>query len=66
MVQQQEQNRLVRYIRETRSELRKVVWPTREEWINLTAIVTAVTVAMSALLGLIDFIFTQIFGLIIR
>ena len=66
MVQQQEQNRLVLYIRETRSELRKVVWPTREEWINLTAIVTAVTVAMSALLGLIDFIFTQIFGLIIR
>jgi len=66
MVQPQEQNRLVRYIRETRSELRKVVWPTREEWINLTAIVTAVTVVMSALLGLIDFIFTQIIGLIIR
>lgn len=63
---QKEENRLVRYIRETRSELRKVVWPTREEWLNLTVIVIAVTVVMSGILGLIDFIFARLFSLIIR
>lgn len=60
------ENRILRYLRETRSELRKVVWPTRQEATNLTIIVLAVTVAMSALLGLLDFVFTKLFGLIIR
>lgn len=61
----EQENRIVRYLRATRSELRKVVWPTREEAINLTIVVIAVTVGMSALLGLIDFLFAQLFNLII-
>jgi len=60
------ENRIIRYLRETRSELRKVVWPTRREATNLTIIVLAVMVAMSALLGLLDFVFTRLFGLVIR
>ena len=60
------ENRIIRYLRETRSELRKVIWPTRQEARNLTIIVLAVTAAMSALLGLLDFVFTRLFGLIIR
>lgn len=61
-----EPNRFVRYFRETRSELRKVVWPTREEATNLTVVVLVVTVAMSAILGLVDFVFARVFTLIIR
>jgi len=61
----EQENRIVRYLRATRSELRKVIWPTREEAINLTIVVIAVTVGMSALLGLIDFLFAQLFNLII-
>lgn len=60
------ENRVVRYFRETRSELRKVIWPTRQEAMNLTLVVIAVTVAMSALLGLVDYLFSQLFGLIVR
>jgi preprotein translocase subunit SecE len=60
------ENRIIRYFRETRSELRKVVWPTRQEATNLTIIVLAVTALMSALLGFLDFVFTRLFGLIIR
>lgn len=60
------ENRIIRYFRETRSELRKVVWPTRQEATNLTIIVLAVTALMSALLGFLDFVFTKLFGLIIR
>ncbi len=61
-----EDNRIVRYFRETRSEVRKVIWPTREEATNLTMIVLAVMVAMSALLGAIDLFFARLFSLLIR
>ena len=49
------------YFRDTMGELRKVHWPTRQEVRNLSIIVLAVTVAMSMLLGLFDFIFNQTF-----
>jgi preprotein translocase subunit SecE len=57
--------RIVRYFKEVRAELRKVVWPTRREATNLTAIVLAVTVTMSAVLGLVDWAFSKLFALII-
>ena len=58
-------NRLVRYLKETRAELRKVSWPTRKQATNLTLIVLAVTVAMAIFLGAVDFLFVQLLGLIV-
>ena len=52
-------NALVRYFRETRGELRKVTWPTRQESQRLTAIVLGVTAVMAIFLGLLDFIFAN-------
>ncbi len=49
------------YFRDTFGELRKVHWPTRLEVRNLSAIVLAVTVGMSLILGLFDFTFEQAF-----
>ena len=60
------ENAIVRYLKETRAELRKVTWPSREEAINLTLIVVAVTTAMAAFLGAVDYLFSKLFGLIIR
>ena len=58
-------NALVEYLRDTRAELRKVHWPTRQEAENLTKIVLAVTVTMSALMGLLDYLFSiELRGLI--
>jgi preprotein translocase subunit SecE len=57
-----EDNIVVRYIKETRAELRKVVWPTREETQNLTLIIVSVTVAMAIFLGLLDYIFQIVVG----
>jgi preprotein translocase subunit SecE len=54
------ENRLVRWYRETESELRKVVWPNRRELVNLTAIVVAVTVVFGVFLGMVDFIFERV------
>ena len=58
-------NKLVRYFKEVRAELRNVIWPTRKEATNLTVIVLGVTVAMSIALGLIDWLLTELFTLII-
>jgi preprotein translocase subunit SecE len=62
----QRDNRIVRYLRETRAELRKVVWPSRKEATRLSIIVLSVTVAMSAFLGVIDLLFSRLIGLIVR
>jgi preprotein translocase subunit SecE len=58
------ENVIIRYFKDTRAELRKVTWPSREEALNLTLIVLAVTVAMAVGLGLIDYLFSLLFGLI--
>ena len=57
---------VVRYLRDTRAELRKVTWPTREEAWKLTLIVLGTVVVMSIILGLADLIFAEIMrGLIV-
>ena len=58
-------NKIIRYFRETRVEMRKVHWPTRAEAWGLTKIVIAVTVAMAALLGALDYLFAlELSGLV--
>lgn len=59
------ENRLVRYLKETRAEIGKVVWPTRRQTIHLTAIVFGVTAAMSLVLGFLDWVFARLFALLI-
>ena len=53
-------NALVRYFHETRGEIRKVTWPTRQESQRLTAIVLGVTAVMSLFLGILDFAFSNL------
>ena len=52
-------NPVMRYLRETRGEVRKVTWPTREESWRLTAIVMGVTLAFSVFLWFFDTIFSN-------
>ncbi len=50
---------------ETRNELRKVTWPTREQTRNLTLVVVAVCIAMATFLGVVDYVLSQIIRFII-
>ena len=59
-------HRIKRWFKETAGELRKVSWPTREEAIALTRIVLIVTIIMSAILGILDFIFARLVGLLVN
>jgi len=53
-------NAIVKWWRETVGELRKVTWPTPMEAWKLTKIVVVVMIAMSAILGVLDFVFTRL------
>jgi len=53
-------DRVAGWIYDTRTELKKVVWPTREQTINLTGLVIAVAVAVAAFVGAIDAILQKI------
>jgi preprotein translocase subunit SecE len=52
-------NVISRYFRETRGELRKVTWPTREESWRLTLIVLGVSLAFSIFLWVFDTLFSS-------
>jgi len=62
---EKKENRVVKYFREARAEMRKVTWPTRQEALYLTGIVLAVTVAMSILLWILDILFTGMMSALI-
>jgi preprotein translocase subunit SecE len=52
-------NPISRYLRETRGEMRKVTWPTREESWRLTAVVLGVSIAFAIFLWVFDAIFSN-------
>ncbi|NQT48236.1 MAG: preprotein translocase subunit SecE [Chloroflexi bacterium] len=49
-----------RFFRDTISELRKVVWPTRQETTRLTLVVLAVCIVVGIILFAIDYGFTEL------
>ncbi len=54
------------FLKETRDELKKVVWPTRDEVIRLTSVVIIVSVLVGVFLGGIDYILTNLLTLLIK
>ena len=47
------------YLRETRAEMRHVTWPTKQQAINYTIIVLAISIGTGLFLGLLDFVFAK-------
>ncbi len=54
------------YFEGVRSELQKVIWPTREETRRLTTIVLSVTITSAIVLGVISLLFQDLFSLGLR
>lgn len=52
------------FAKEARTEVRKVVWPTRQEAVQTTGIVLVVTLLMSILLWLLDTTLFWVVGLV--
>ena len=51
-------DRFLHFVKETRIELRKVVWPTREETIKTTGLVLIAVIIVAIFLWIIDAFFT--------
>ena len=58
------ENAIVRTFREVRSEMKKVVWPSREETQRLTLVVIGISLSIGLLLGGFDFLFAELARLI--
>lgn len=56
----------VTFLKETRDELKKVVWPTRQEVIRLTGVVILVSLIVGMFLGGLDFVFTKVMEMIVK
>lgn len=56
---------IIRYLKETRAELKKVTWPSREEALRLTLVVITTILVMAVVLGLLDYIYSKLMDLII-
>jgi preprotein translocase subunit SecE len=55
----------VAFLQETYSELRKCVWPSREETARLTMVVIVLAIAAGFFLGGLDRIFAELFNRVI-
>lgn len=61
-----QENRFQKWYRETRAELAKIIWPTRQEGMRLTLIVLVVTVIAALVIFGVDSLFSTIIRFIIQ
>lgn len=52
--------KLMQYFKDCRSELRKVVWPSKENVASSTKVVVISTVLVAVFLGLVDFVLLKL------
>jgi preprotein translocase subunit SecE len=56
----------ITFLREVRDELKKVVWPSKQEVIRLTLVVIVVSLIVGLFLGGLDFLFVKIIETIVK
>ena len=61
---QAQQNNNGKFVREVRSELKKVVWPTKKELVNYTIAVFVAVILISVIIGIVDTVFAELFKLL--
>ena len=53
--------KLINYLKDTRSEMRHVSWPTRKQTIQFTMLVVVISIVTTILLGSADSLFAYLF-----
>jgi preprotein translocase subunit SecE len=50
----------VQFLREVKTELKKVTWPARQQAVSSTGVVLALVIVVSLFLGLVDMVLTHV------
>lgn len=58
--------KITQFFRESRAELKKVVWPTKEDVLSSIKVVIVSTLVVAIVLGLLDFGFTEVFRALMK
>jgi preprotein translocase subunit SecE len=56
--------KIINYLKESYAELKKVIWPSREEVFSSTKVVIISTIAIAATLGVIDILLFRLLNII--
>ncbi|MFA5134009.1 MAG: preprotein translocase subunit SecE [Patescibacteria group bacterium] len=49
-------NKIWKYVLESKTELKKVAWPTKNQTINYTVLVIAISLGIAAFFGIFDYL----------
>ncbi|MFZ5364907.1 MAG: preprotein translocase subunit SecE [Patescibacteria group bacterium] len=58
-------NKITQYLNDSKTELKKVSWPTKKETIKNTLIVIGISLSVAIFLGALDFIFSKIISWVV-
>ena len=58
--------KVIQFIKESRAELKKVVWPTRDDVVSSIKVVIISTILVAVILGLLDLGFTELFRILMK
>ena len=58
--------KIFQFFKESRAELKKVVWPTKADVLSSIKVVIISTIIVAIILGLLDLGFSQLFRLILQ
>ena len=56
--------RMKKFFKDTKSELKKVTWPTKEQLIHNTGVIIVFIIIIKIILSLLDVAFSQVFRLL--
>lgn len=59
-------SKVIQFFRESKAELKKVVWPTKDDVISSIKVVVISTIVMAVVLGLLDISFTALFRMLMK
>lgn len=58
-------NKAMKFFRETKSEIKKVSWPSKAQLFRNTAVILAFVIIMTVILSLFDVVFEKLLSLIV-
>ena len=58
--------KVIQFFKESKAELKRVVWPTKDDVISSIKVVIISTIIVALILGLLDLGFTELFRILMK